>query len=124
MAKKVLIVGGGTMGVGIIATFLAGGWRTVRLSFGFRYAAAGPITQKEHSGWDTTCESSTSIWPHLCNATGPPPVLLKQVQEGHLGFKTGRGFFPWDEASIARENARYDNALHKCLEIFRGEGII
>ena len=40
---------------------------TVRLSFGFRYAAAGPIVQKEHSGWDTTCAVAKIIYPDLCN---------------------------------------------------------
>ncbi len=97
---------------------------TVRLSFGFRYAAAGPIMQKEHSGWDTTCAGARMIWPDLCNASEPPAMLVRQVQEGHLGFKTGRGFFTWDEPSITQENARYERALLKCLEIFREEGIV
>jgi 3-hydroxybutyryl-CoA dehydrogenase len=97
---------------------------TVRLSFGFRYAAAGPIVQKEHSGWDTTCAVAKIIWPDLSNAKGPPPVLQKNVDEGRIGFKTGRGFFEWDEASMAKERARYERALRKCLEIFKDEGII
>ena len=97
---------------------------TVRLSFGFRYAAAGPITQKEHSGWDTTCAVAKIIWPDLTNADGPPPVLQRNVDEGRIGFKTKHGFFPWDEASMAKERARYERALSKCLEIFREEGII
>ena len=97
---------------------------TVRLSFGFRYAAAGPITQKEHSGWDTTCAVAKIIWPDLTNADGPPPVLQRNVDEGRIGFKTMHGFFPWDEASMAKERARYERALSKCLEIFREEGII
>jgi 3-hydroxybutyryl-CoA dehydrogenase len=97
---------------------------TVRLSFGFRYAAAGPIVQKEHSGWDTTCAVAKIIWPDLTNADGPPPVLQKNVDEGRIGFKTGRGFFEWNDESIARERARYERALRKCLEIFREEGIV
>jgi 3-hydroxybutyryl-CoA dehydrogenase len=97
---------------------------TVRLSFGFRYAAAGPIVQKEHSGWDTTCAVAKIIWPDLSNAPGPPPVLQKNVDEGRIGFKTKRGFFEWDDASIAKERARYERALRKCLEIFREEGIL
>lgn len=97
---------------------------TVRLSFGFRYAAAGPIVQKEHSGWDTTCAVAKIIWPDLSKADGPPPVLQKNVDEGRLGFKTGRGFFDWDDASIAKEHARYERALRKCLEIFKEEGIV
>ena len=97
---------------------------TVRLSFGFRYAAAGPITQKEHSGWDTTCAVARIIWPDLSNANGPPPVLQRNVDRGRIGFKTKGGFFDWDEASMAKERARYERALSKCLEIFREEGII
>jgi len=97
---------------------------TVRLSFGFRYAAAGPIVQKEHSGWDTTCAVAKIIWPDLSNADGPPPVLQRNVDEGRIGFKTGRGFFEWNDESIAKERARYERALRKCLEIFREEGIL
>lgn len=97
---------------------------TVRLSFGFRYAAAGPITQKEHSGWDTTCAVAKIIWPDLSNADGPPPVLQRNVDGGRIGFKTKGGFFDWDDASIAKERARYERALSKCLEIFREEGIL
>ena len=97
---------------------------TVRLSFGFRYAAAGPIVQKEHSGWDTTCAVAKIIWPDLSNAKGPPPILQRTVDEGRIGFKTKRGFFEWNDESIAKERARYERALRKCLEIFREEGIL
>lgn len=97
---------------------------TVRLSFGFRYAAAGPITQKEHSGWDTTCAVAKIIWPDLNNSDGPPPVLQRNVDQGRIGFKTKGGFFDWDDASMAKERARYERALSKCLEIFREEGIL
>jgi 3-hydroxybutyryl-CoA dehydrogenase len=97
---------------------------TVRLSFGFRYAAAGPIVQKEHSGWDTTCAVAKIIWPDLCNEKGPPPVLQNNVDRGRIGFKTKGGFFDWNEESMAKERARYERALRKCLEIFREEGIV
>jgi 3-hydroxybutyryl-CoA dehydrogenase len=97
---------------------------TVRLSFGFRYAAAGPIVQKEHSGWDTTCAVAKIIWPDLTNAKGPPPVLQRNVDEGRIGFKTKRGFFEWNDESMAKERARYERALRKCLEIFKEEGIV
>jgi len=97
---------------------------TVRLSFGFRYAAAGPIVQKEHSGWDTTCAVAKIIWPDLCNEKGPPPVLQNNVDRGRIGFKTKGGFFDWNDESMAKERARYERALRKCLEIFREEGIV
>ena len=97
---------------------------TVRLSFGFRYAAAGPIVQNEHSGWDTTCAVAKVIYPDLCNADGPPPILQRNVDQGRIGFKTKGGFFDWNDQSIAAERARYERALRKCLEIFKDEGIV
>ena len=97
---------------------------TVRLSFGFRYAAAGPIVQKEHSGWDMTCAVAKIIWPDLSKADGPPPILQKNVDEGRIGFKTKHGFFEWNDESLAKERARYERALRKCLEIFKEEGIV
>ena len=48
----------------------------------------------------------------------------RNVDEGRIGFKTKRGFFEWDDESIAKERARYEHALRKCLEIFREEGIL
>lgn len=96
----------------------------VRLSFGFRLAAAGPIRQKEHSGWNTTLAVSTSLWPDLVDADGPPPVLKDMVQSGRLGFRTKGGFFDWDDESIAAERERYQRAIDRCLDIFREEGLI
>ena len=73
---------------------------TVRLSFGFRYAAAGPIVQKEHSGWDTTCAVAKIIWPDLTNADGPPPVLQKQRRRGPHRLQ--------DQARLLRMGRRVD----------------
>ena len=60
----------------------------------------------------------------LGSTDGPPPVLPKNVDEGSIGFKTKRGFLEWDDQSIAKERARYEHALRKCLEICREEGIL
>ncbi len=45
------------------------------------------------------------------------------VERGDYGMKApGRkGFYAWDEASIAREKARYQRALAAALRILREE---
>ncbi len=93
----------------------------VRYGFGFRYAAAGPILQKEHSGWDTTNAVSDIIYPDLCNASASIPVLRKMAAERRIGMKTGQGFYKWDSAAIAREKARYEKALMATLAILKAE---
>lgn len=94
----------------------------VRYSFGFRYLAAGPILQKEHSGWDTTCAVARVLYPTLNNADGPPPTLQRLVDAGHTGMKTGEGFYRWTPDTIATERRRYQAALDAALMVFRDEG--
>lgn len=89
----------------------------VRYGFGFRYAACGPIVQKEHSGWDISGTLYRSVFPTLCNDDKPSATLEKMLAAGHYGMKTGQGFMRWDAAKIAREKARYEKALRAALDI-------
>ena len=89
----------------------------VRYGFGFRYAACGPITQKEHSGWDISCKLYRAVFPTLCNDDKPSPLIEQMIADGHYGMKAGQGFMQWDDAGIAREKARYEKALRAALAI-------
>ncbi|NYT37453.1 3-hydroxyacyl-CoA dehydrogenase [Allopusillimonas soli] len=93
----------------------------VRFGFGFRYIAAGPIMQKEHAGLDVHAAAAATIYPTLSNTAVPPSTLADKPAQGHLGMKTGQGFYAWTEDSIAAERKRYDAALRKGLEILSGE---
>jgi 3-hydroxybutyryl-CoA dehydrogenase len=95
----------------------------VRYGFGFRYIAAGPLLQKDHSGIDIHCAAAATMYPHLSNATEPSRVMRELVARGDTGMKSPgrRGFYRWDEASIARESARYRRALAAALRILSEE---
>jgi 3-hydroxybutyryl-CoA dehydrogenase len=95
----------------------------VRYSFGFRLAAAGPLMQREHAGWDMSHSVAKSLYPHLPTMTGPPPVVDALVAKGHFGMKSGHGLYPWDAASIAWEKERYEKAQKAVLEVFAREGL-
>ena len=95
----------------------------VRYGFGFRYAACGPITQKEHSGWDISCKLYREVFPTLCNDDKPAAVLERMIAAGHFGMKSGQGFMRWDDAAIAREKARYEKALRAALDILEADGV-
>jgi 3-hydroxybutyryl-CoA dehydrogenase len=96
----------------------------VRYGFGFRYIAAGPLLQKDHSGIDIHVAAAATMYPHLCNATEPSTYVRQLVERGDYGMKapSRRGFYAWDEASIARETARYQRALAAALRILSEEG--
>jgi 3-hydroxybutyryl-CoA dehydrogenase len=93
----------------------------VRFGFGFRYVAAGPVLQKEHSGLDVTLAASTIVFPDLCNDPVPAKVLRDKVAAGEIGMKSGRGFRKWTPEQVAAEKRRYQHALRKAVDILQDE---
>ena len=93
--------------------------RAVRYGFGFRFIACGPMLQKEMSGWDTNYYVGSALYPHLYKNDAPPPMLKALVDKNHLGMKTRRGFWEWDDASIARAKARIEKALQAGMRILK-----
>lgn len=89
----------------------------VRFGFGFRYLAAGPCLQRDHAGLDVHAAAAATMYPTLASNTLVSPTLTDKVARGELGMKTGKGFFEWDAASVAREKARYEACLKAALEV-------
>jgi 3-hydroxybutyryl-CoA dehydrogenase len=93
----------------------------VRYGFGFRFVACGPIIQKEMSGWDTNYLAGSSIYPHLYNETVPPLMLKEMVGKGHIGMKAKRGFWKWNDETLAIERARIERCLQAGMEILKSD---
>jgi len=67
----------------------------VKSSFGARLAALGPIENADLVGLDLTRAIHSYILPSLDRATEPSRCLDRLIDEGRLGFKSGRGFLEW-----------------------------
>lgn len=95
----------------------------VRYGFGFRYIAAGPLLQKDLAGIDIHCAAAATIYPCLNTDQQPAMLMRTLVAHGDTGVKSPnrRGFYHWDDESIARARARYQVALQKAMEILRDE---
>lgn len=93
----------------------------VRYGFGFRFIACGPIMQKEMSGWDTNYLVANALYPHLYNEQGAAPVVKELIDGNHLGMKTKKGFWEWDDAKIAKEKERIEKALQAGMEILKND---
>ena len=93
----------------------------VRYSFGFRYAAAGPVLQKEISGWDSMARAAAEIYPTLSNTHVLSDCVKSLINEGKVGMKTGAGFMDWPSEEAAIERAAYEKRLKAAFDILNSD---
>lgn len=93
----------------------------VRYSFGFRYAAVGPMTQKEISGWDGMANAAKEIYPSLSNTTTLPPKVVQLMAEGKTGMKAGEGFRKWTPEEIQSVSDSYSRRLKAAFDVLNIE---
>jgi 3-hydroxybutyryl-CoA dehydrogenase len=91
----------------------------VRFSFGFRYAAAGPVLQKEISGWDSMARASEEIYPSLSNTHVLARCVADKIAEGKTGMKAGAGFTQWPKEKATLERQNYDQRLKAAFEVLK-----
>ena len=83
----------------------------VRSSFGRRLSVAGPFELRELIGLDLALDIGKQIRPSLNNTREVPPLLADKVAAGHLGTKTGKGFYDWTPKSAEALRSRVASAL-------------
>ena len=93
----------------------------VRYSFGFRYAAVGPMTQKEISGWDGMANAAKEIYPSLSNIATLPPKVVQMMTEGKTGMKAGEGFRKWSPEEISQVSDSYSRRLKAAFDVLNIE---
>ncbi len=91
----------------------------VRYSFGFRYAAVGPVLQKEISGWESMARAAREIYPTLCNSSVLAPCMERKLIEGKLGMTSGEGFMTWTAQSAQAARADYEQRLAGALRLLQ-----
>jgi 3-hydroxybutyryl-CoA dehydrogenase len=91
----------------------------VRYSFGFRYAAVGPMTQKEISGWDGMAHAAKEIYPSLSNITELPTVMQELMKHGKTGMKAGEGFRTWSAGEMKEVTEAYGRKLKAAFEVLK-----
>ena len=91
----------------------------VRYSFGFRYAAVGPMTQKEISGWEGMTLAAELIYPSLSNITAPPTCVTNLVKSGKTGIAKGAGFRSWSPEEAAQVKKNYEERLKAVFAVLK-----
>lgn len=86
--------------------------RAMKLGFGFN---VGPLTLADMMGLDVVMSWMENLLDELAeHKYNPCPLLRKMVRSGHLGVKTGKGFFEYD-----REGNKLPGAAQQPAEVNR-----
>lgn len=78
----------------------------IKMSFGLRLPVLAPMENADMVGTDLTLSIHSYMLKFLENSTEPSPLLKEKVEQGELGFKSGKGFMEWSQADIqqSRDN--------------------
>ncbi len=87
----------------------------VKMSFGLRLPVLAPLENADMVGTDLTLSIHSYILKHIENSTEPSPLLVEKVKKGELGFKSGKGFFDWDEEEIDQSRKKLTEHLIKVI---------
>ncbi|MGX7829722.1 3-hydroxyacyl-CoA dehydrogenase family protein [Actinokineospora sp. 24-640] len=91
----------------------------VRMSFGLRLAAVGPMENADYIGLDLTRSILASLAPHLSTATESFPVLDRLLADGHRGRATRQGMLTWTGHRAAEVAGRLVSGIRRNLAATR-----
>ncbi|MBI5584911.1 MAG: 3-hydroxyacyl-CoA dehydrogenase family protein [Deltaproteobacteria bacterium] len=74
----------------------------IKNGFGIRLPVLGPLENADLVGLDLTFQIHDYILKFIENSPAPSPLLRRKLEAGDLGFKTGRGFYTWDQESMGQ----------------------
>lgn len=90
----------------------------VQWSVGVRMALSGPFRQRDLNGLGTHLSIAEYLYPDLCDRHDPSATLADLVRRGHLGKRSGKGFYDWPEGGDAEAGAK-DEALRRVIALAR-----
>ena len=87
----------------------------IKNSFGLRLPQLAPLENSDMVGTDLTFNIHNYVLDYIEDSHKPSPLLTKMKEEGKMGFKSGEGFYKWDDEKIAKCNADLNSYLIKML---------
>jgi len=85
--------------------------RIMCYGLGFRFPWIGPLKTADLGGLDVFYDISKYLFNYLSDAKMPSKTLENLIQEGHLGVKTGRGFYDYGGETARQILSRRDRSF-------------
>ena len=93
--------------------------RVTRLTFSLRQPAVGPFENMDLVGLDLVHAIQSYLFADLTNDREPQQPVTERLRAGHLGMKSGRGFYDWQARSPEELIERRDRQIVRQLDFLR-----
>ena len=90
----------------------------IRGSMGFRLAALGPLMIHDFGGLDIQTAVFRNLAPEIASGTDVPATVQQTVDDGNLGFKTGKGFYDYPPENAESIRSERDQRYLQLLKLF------
>lgn len=87
----------------------------IKNSFGLRLPQLAPLENSDLVGTDLTYNIHEYVFNYIEDSHKPSKLIVDMKEKGELGFKSGKGFYEWDDEKIAKCNADLNSYLIKML---------
>ena len=76
----------------------------IKGSIGFRNVCVGFIQAMDLGGLDAFLDMAKRLLPEISNSTSPPRNMQALVDAGHVGIRSGKGFYDYDVKFASHES--------------------
>lgn len=88
----------------------------IKYGFGMRVGISAPFEVMDMCGLDLTESIHSYLFPHIEDTHEAQPLLLQNIKDGHLGFKTGgHGFQEWTQEDMDAASRNLNVQLIKVI---------
>ena len=91
----------------------------IKMGFGIRLPAWGPLEHLDAVGLDLALSVQRSVVPSLDNRIEPSVYLSRLVDSGSVGHKSGTGFYDWGKKNMESLASTRDQFIMKALRLLR-----
>lgn len=84
----------------------------MKSSLGRRYGMVGPLESADLGGLDTLLDIGLHLMPELAKDEDALQLMRERVEKGHVGVRSGQGFYDWNDAHHARVKAGRKRLIH------------
>lgn len=91
----------------------------VKMGMGIRFPAWGPLEHIDAVGLDLCRSVQQTVLPEISSRTEASELFQKLVEEGNLGYKTGKGIYDWSVKDMDALAAGRNHFIIEALKILK-----